>query len=199
MGISFTQPLGLLLLALIPLTILLARNSMAALPRARRRFSLGLRLVLMALLVLAAGGHAGGAGGGYPGRGLPARPLGQRAPRAAGRRRGRSCARRRRHGPTRDQAGVVAFGAEALVDRPLSADRMLADITSKPASTFSNLADAIRLGTALFPARRAEAAWCSCRTATRTWTAPRAAARLAAARGVPSTWYRCPRRRGARC
>ena len=48
MGISFTQPLGLLLLALIPLTVLLARDSLAALPRARRRFSLGLRVVASA-------------------------------------------------------------------------------------------------------------------------------------------------------
>jgi hypothetical protein len=56
MGISFTQPLGLLLLALIPLTVLLARDSLAALPRARRRFSLGLRVVLLTLLVLAVAG-----------------------------------------------------------------------------------------------------------------------------------------------
>jgi uncharacterized membrane protein len=54
-------------------------------------------------------------------------------------------------GPT-DQAAVILFGANALVERPMSGLADLAPITSVPQTLQTDLAEAIRLGMALFPA-----------------------------------------------
>jgi len=51
-----------------------------------------------------------------------------------------------------DQAAVILFGADALVERPMSAGRELGTIASVPVTTQTDLAEAIRLGLALFPA-----------------------------------------------
>lgn len=51
-----------------------------------------------------------------------------------------------------DQAAVVVFGANALVERPMSGLAELAPITSVPQTLQTDLAEAIRLGLALFPA-----------------------------------------------
>jgi len=51
-----------------------------------------------------------------------------------------------------DQAAVIVFGADALVDRPMSGLAELAPITSIPQPLHTDLAKAIRLGLALFPA-----------------------------------------------
>ncbi|MFQ5421598.1 MAG: VWA domain-containing protein, partial [Anaerolineae bacterium] len=51
-----------------------------------------------------------------------------------------------------DQAAVVLFGANALVERPMSGLAELAPITSIPQPLHTDLAEAIRLGMALFPA-----------------------------------------------
>ncbi|MBC7812994.1 MAG: VWA domain-containing protein, partial [Burkholderiales bacterium] len=56
-----------------------------------------------------------------------------------------------RMGPD-DEAGVVLFGADAVVDRPISAVRELAPIRSAPVTGNTDIAEAIRLGLALFPA-----------------------------------------------
>ncbi|MBI5667033.1 MAG: VWA domain-containing protein [Chloroflexi bacterium] len=50
-----------------------------------------------------------------------------------------------------DLAGVVAFGANALVERPLSSVRELTAFQSAPTTNNTDLAEAIRLGLALFP------------------------------------------------
>jgi uncharacterized membrane protein/uncharacterized protein YegL len=50
-----------------------------------------------------------------------------------------------------DEAAVVLFGANALVERPLSAVRELANVSSTPITSNTDLAEAIRLGLALFP------------------------------------------------
>jgi len=50
-----------------------------------------------------------------------------------------------------DRAAVVVFGADALVERPMSADRNLGEVASVPRTHQTNLAAAIRLGLALFP------------------------------------------------
>ena len=56
-GLSFSRPEALLLvLLLVPLAVYLSRTSLALLRRGRRRFSLGLRLVVITLLVLALAG-----------------------------------------------------------------------------------------------------------------------------------------------
>src|SRR5690242_21924717 len=136
MGVNFTQPLGLLLLLLLPLSVWAARSSMAYMPRARRRASLVLRLLLLALLALAAAGtQVVQASDNLAVVFLLDRSdsvaLSQQSAavdwvRGALDQMGK-----------RDQAAVVAFGAQAVVDRPLTADRTLPDVSSKPASTFS--------------------------------------------------------------
>jgi uncharacterized membrane protein len=50
-----------------------------------------------------------------------------------------------------DEASVVLFGANALVERPLSAVRELPDIRSIPVTSNTDIAEAIRLGLVLFP------------------------------------------------
>lgn len=51
-----------------------------------------------------------------------------------------------------DRAAVIVFGGNALVDRPMSALSDLAPISSVPQTLQTDLAEAIRLGLALFPA-----------------------------------------------
>lgn len=51
-----------------------------------------------------------------------------------------------------DQAAVVVFGGEALVERPLSGSTEPAPLRSRPDVGQSDIAEAIRLGLALFPA-----------------------------------------------
>jgi Mg-chelatase subunit ChlD len=53
--------------------------------------------------------------------------------------------------PGRDRAAVVVFGRDALVERLASGERALADLTSVPLTTRTNLAGALQLGMALFP------------------------------------------------
>jgi len=50
-----------------------------------------------------------------------------------------------------DQAAIVLFGANALVERSMSPGRELQAVTSVPVTNQTDLAGAIRLGTALFP------------------------------------------------
>ena len=51
-----------------------------------------------------------------------------------------------------DLAGVITFGADAQVARPLSSARELTELRTSPNSGNTNFAAAIRLGLALFPA-----------------------------------------------
>lgn len=50
-----------------------------------------------------------------------------------------------------DQAAIVLFGADALVERPMRAGAELGRVTSAPVTNQTDLAEAIRLGLALFP------------------------------------------------
>lgn len=50
-----------------------------------------------------------------------------------------------------DQAAIVLFGADALVERPMLPGNALGLVTSAPVTTHTDLAEAIRLGLALFP------------------------------------------------
>lgn len=50
-----------------------------------------------------------------------------------------------------DRAGIVVFGSDALVDRPVSAARELDELFSIPATGHTDIEEAIRLGLALFP------------------------------------------------
>ena len=83
-----------------------------------------------------------------------------------------------------DQAAVVVFGADALVERPLSNLVELPPITSVPQALQTDLASAIRLGLALFPAGSARRLVVLSDGAV-TSGDTRSAAQLAAANGVP--------------
>ena len=50
-----------------------------------------------------------------------------------------------------DQAAVVAFGAQALVERGMSAERQMGPVLSKPRADGTDIGAALRLGLALFP------------------------------------------------
>lgn len=151
-GVSFLRPWALLLLlVLVPSAIYFSRTSMALLRRGRRRFSLGLRIAIITLLVLAlAGTEIVRAADSLSvvflldrsdSVGTEAKAQQLQYVRDALKRMGDS-----------DAAGVVAFGSDSLVDRPVSGDRTLAELTSAPQTTFTNLADALRLGLASAPA-----------------------------------------------
>lgn len=82
-----------------------------------------------------------------------------------------------------DQAGLIVFGRQAVVERPLSTSRELGVIRSSPAGDQSNLEGAIRLALALLPpdaARRIVILSDGVQTSGNAETA----ARLAAATGV---------------
>ncbi|MEM7800851.1 MAG: VWA domain-containing protein, partial [Chloroflexota bacterium] len=55
-----------------------------------------------------------------------------------------------------DSAGVIVFGANALVERPISKLDELSTISSVPQTLHTDLSEAIRLGLALFPAGSAK-------------------------------------------
>jgi Mg-chelatase subunit ChlD len=150
--LSFARPEALLLLAvLLPLAVYLSRTGMVLLRRGRRRWSLGLRIAIIMLLVLSLSG---------PGITIATNRLSvvflldhsasisteeqaqqaafvQDAIEALG---------------EDDSAGVVVFGADALVDRPVLPDKAPPDLASAPVRSYTNLAGAIRLGLAMMPA-----------------------------------------------
>jgi Mg-chelatase subunit ChlD len=51
-----------------------------------------------------------------------------------------------------DQAALVLFGADALVERPMSQARELGELLSVPATAHTDVGEAVRLGLALLPA-----------------------------------------------
>ena len=55
-----------------------------------------------------------------------------------------------------DQTAVIQFGANALVDRPMSRLAELAPLSSVPQALQTDIAEAVRLGLALFPAGTAK-------------------------------------------
>jgi Mg-chelatase subunit ChlD len=147
---TFTNPWLLLLLLAVPFLFWLGRPSRGP-SRRREIISLALRLALVVLLILGIAGlelrratdelsvvylvdHSDS---------MP--PLVQRAALDYVRQA------MLKMGP-RDKSGVIVFGGEALVERPLSASKTLEGFTSKVSSIQTDLAEAIRLGMALLPA-----------------------------------------------
>lgn len=53
--------------------------------------------------------------------------------------------------PQTDQAAVVVFGGDALVERLASPDPLFADLASTPVTSRTNIGDALQLAMALFP------------------------------------------------
>ena len=56
------------------------------------------------------------------------------------------------HKRAQDQVGLVVFGADAALEQPVSADFILRDITTEVDGTATNIARAIQIGLANFPA-----------------------------------------------
>ncbi|HYN89361.1 MAG TPA: VWA domain-containing protein [Ardenticatenaceae bacterium] len=153
MSISFAYPATLWLLLLVPLALGLALAGRARMPRGRRIASLGLRGLILTLLVLAAAGAQ------------IRRPVDQLAVAflvdasdsvsPAARQQATEFIRGAvERMPRGDEAAVVVFGKDALVERTASAARTLPDLASVPIATRTDIAEAIQLGLALLPADR---------------------------------------------
>lgn len=151
---NFTAPLALLLLFVIPYFVWLGRPRQTAVRRWREWVSLGLRLLILILLTLSLAGteivraadelavvflvDASDSIG--PEQAAEAEEFVRTAVESM---------------PITDEAAVILFGANALVERPMSGLAELAPITSVPQQLHTDLAEAIRLGMALFPAGHA--------------------------------------------
>ena len=149
---SFTSPLALLLLLAVPYVLWLGWPRAARLRGQRRdRLSLGLRLLILLLLVFSLAGAQlvraaddlavvfliDASDSISPAQAEQAEQFVRQAIAAMG---------------PNDRAAVVVFGADALVERPFSPAPELGPITSVPQALHTDLARAMRLGLALFPA-----------------------------------------------
>ncbi len=150
MSITFIYPQALWLLLLIPLTAGLALSGPRRPTRGRFWAGLGLRALLLALIVFAIAGIQVR---------IPADTLtvvfvmdvsDSISPEEQA--RGENAIRQAIAAmPTGDQAAIVVFGEEALVERLASETRNLPDLASVPVSTRTNIAGALQLALALFP------------------------------------------------
>ena len=146
---NFSAPWALLLLLFIPYFVWLGR-SMAPRPVWRRWLSLGIRLLIILLLTLALAGTqmiraadelavvflVDASDSMSREQKESAEALIQQAMATMG---------------ADDQAAVILFGADALVDRPMSGLAELAPVSTVPQTIQTDLAEALRLGMALFP------------------------------------------------
>ncbi|PID85999.1 MAG: hypothetical protein CSB13_05225 [Chloroflexi bacterium] len=150
---SFTTPFALLLLLAIPFFIWLARPRIGGWRRWRWRewFSIGLRILILTLLILSLAGIQ------------VMRTADELAVvflidasdsiNQTQAEQAEAYVREAIETMTpNDQAAVILFGANALVDRPMSGLAELAPITTVPQPLQTDLAKAVRLGLALFPA-----------------------------------------------
>lgn len=155
MYVELARPAALaLLLAVVPLLVYLHLTSRTYLPPGRRRLALGLRLAVAGLLVLAlAGPKLGGAADRLAvaflmdlsdSVGPDARAWELDWVRRA-----------LRSMPAGDEAAIVVFGADSLVERPPGPDQDLPPVSSVVDGRHTDLARAIRLGMATLPGGRA--------------------------------------------
>ncbi len=146
---TFTSPLSLVLLVLLPLFAWIGWPSRGS-SQKRETVSLILRLTLVLCLILSLAGLEIRRGGNelaivflvdvsdsMPPEAIAAEMETLRTALGA-------------MGPD-DQAAIVLFGANALVERPMLTGGELGLVTSAPITTQTDLAEAIRLGLALFP------------------------------------------------
>ncbi|MBE2225053.1 MAG: VWA domain-containing protein, partial [Anaerolineae bacterium] len=150
---SFTTPLILLLLFTIPYFVWLARPRTGGWRRWRWRdwLSVGLRVVILVLLVLSLAGiqivrSADDLAVVFL---VDASDSISQEQAAQAETYVRTAIETM--GPN-DQTAVILFGANALVDRPMSGLAELAPITTVPQALQTDIAKAVRLGLALFPA-----------------------------------------------
>lgn len=151
---NFSFPTALVLLLLIPVTLWIGLSASARLHHWRERVSLGLRVLILLLLTLSLAGAQ------------IVRAADELAvvflvdhsdsitveQREAAETYVRSAIETM---AVDDRAAVVVFGANALVERPMSGLTELATVQSAPQELQTNLSEAIRLALALFPAGHA--------------------------------------------
>src|SRR5438270_3804559 len=151
-SLQFERPEALLLLLLlVPFAVYLSRTSMALLRPGRRRLSLGLRIVLITLLVLALSGVGVVAASDR----LAVVFLLDHSDSVSAATQAQEARYVRDSIASMDgddAAGVVVFGADALVDRPLLPDKSPPDLASAPVRTYTDIGSAVRLGLAMMPA-----------------------------------------------
>ena len=155
MTLAFIHPQALWLLLLLPLTAGLALLGPRRPTRARFWSALGLRLALLTMIVLALAGIQ---------LRTPADTLttvfvldfsDSLPPEAQA--RGEDFIRAAvREMPAGDQAAIVVFAEDALVEQLPGEHRALPEIASLPVRTRTNIADALQLALALFPAEGAK-------------------------------------------
>lgn len=152
MSISFGYPLALGLLLLLPLFYWISRGkgSRSIVRRNNRRFSLALRLAIVTILILTIAdiqivtvsnkiatvflvdaSDSVGSNGKNQELDFVRQAMAKM--------------------DNNDEAGVVVFGQNALVEKLVSTDKTVDDLQSTPDSGYTNVAEAVRLGTALLP------------------------------------------------
>ncbi len=147
---AFTNPLALLLLFLIPAAALLGWPGRGS-GREREWVSLGLRVTIILCLVLALAGLS------ITSRSRQLAVVflideSDSMPRTSITAEEEYVRQAlKRMGPD-DQAAAIVFGADALVERPMSAGQELGPLTSIPVTNGTDIARAVRLGMALYPA-----------------------------------------------
>ncbi|HEY86104.1 MAG TPA: VWA domain-containing protein [Chloroflexi bacterium] len=147
---TFGRPWALLLFALLPALIFISRGRLIHLSPLRRGLAIGLRIAIFGLLVLALADARRSQNADNlsvvflvdqsDSVGLSGNEEAIAFIQAA-----------LQSPPPDDTAGVIAFGANALVEELPQIGLKLNDIASTPSAGYTNFADAIRLGMAIFP------------------------------------------------
>lgn len=154
MTLDFTQPLALLLLLILPAFWLLDRVSRTHLPRQRRRLVLAVRIAVATLMILGLAGP---------------RIIGRADEQAVAflvdvsdsvtppmKERQLQFLRDATGAMTdRDRATIIAFGAQPVLERPLSAARAVSPIASVVEGGQTDISGAIRLALATLPSTMA--------------------------------------------
>ena len=148
---TFTTPLALLLLLTIPFFVWVGRPRHTAVSRRRDWAALGVRLVIIILLVLSLAGAQWRQTADDLAVVFLVDASDSISPEAAELAEDYVRTAVESMGPN-DQTAVILFGADALVERPMSRLAELPPFRSLPQPLQTNLAEAIRLGLALFPA-----------------------------------------------
>ncbi len=178
---TFTTPLLLLLFLLLPLILWLGWPSRAV-SRSREIASLVLRLIIFSSLVFSLAGleivrSANNLSVVFLVDVSDSMPEGAKGGAVAWVQRSIQTM-----GPD-DKAAVILFGGDALVEHPMSPSREIQEFTSVPVTNATDLAQAVRLALALFPAQAAKRIVILSDGIATTGNAEEAA-RLAAAAGV---------------
>lgn len=147
---SFTNPIALALLVLLPVFGVIGR------PRSVRRrgraiFSLGLRLLLVTLIVLALAGLQIPRDADRLAVVFLVDVSDSMSPRMQETALEYVRTALKEADVDKDQAAVILFGANAIVEQPMSASFDLNQLGAAPITLNTDMAEAIRLGLALFP------------------------------------------------